>query len=208
MSLQQSVRDIEDALTNVYQKIYKEIKKDPSYPSDLTTLHYKFNKLVYDNTRSAVQQVVIIGIERVNRKLKMQPYLTKKDIDIIEKNTDTQVESFWRKVQLAMKEEQESSPLVGGSIRDLFSATAISAVFTALADTVVSKVTQLSDAIKGKPKLRWVTRGDNKVCEICRPLSGRVFEYDDIIGGGVPRPGAEIDDGDTHYNCRCELEVV
>ena len=160
------LKDIEQALTRVYLRIFREIKKEADYPNNITGLKLKYNKLIYDNTRSAVQQSVIIGIERINRQLKMQSYLTKKDIEVIETNTDKQVQSFWRKVELAIKEEE--SLLIGGSISDYFNSAAISAVFTSLADSVKSKVEQLKDVFREKPKLRWQTKGDSKVCEICR----------------------------------------
>jgi SPP1 gp7 family putative phage head morphogenesis protein len=198
---QQQLRDIEKALTNVYLKIFREIKKDENYPNNLPALKKTYNRLVYDNTRAAVQQAVFIGIEQVNRKLKTQSYITRKDIEVIETNTNKQVASFWRKVEIAIAEEF-SPLLVGGGISDYFSATAISSVFTSLADAVVSKVNQTIDLVTGreKPRLEWITKGDSKVCPICQALDGREFDYD----ADIPRPGEE----GTHYNCRCQLIML
>ena len=197
-----TLQEIERSLLNVYLKIWNEIKKDKDYPDNLAALKTKYNRLVYDNTRAAIQQTAIIGIERINRQLKLQSYITKKDIDVIEKNTDKQVDSFWRKVQVLIQEEQ--SPVLGGGFRDLFSVNAISAVFTTLKETVVSKVLQVADTIRGKPKLRWETAGDGKVCPICQALNGREFLEEDMLGSGIPNPG---EDG-THYNCRCQVVLV
>ena len=70
-----NVKDIENALTNVYLKIYKEIKKDEAYPENLVLLQQTYNKLVYDNTRSAIEQVVQTANVKINKKLKSQPFM-------------------------------------------------------------------------------------------------------------------------------------
>lgn len=44
-------------------------------------------------------------------------------------------------------------------------------------------------------KVRWVTAGDEKVCEDCRPLDGKVFLLEEV----PPKP---------HWNCRCFLVPV
>jgi len=199
----EELRNLEQLLLRVYLKIWREIQKEPDYPNNLYGLKEKYGRLVYDNTRAVVQQAVIIGIEQVNRRLKSQAYITKKDIEIIEKNTDLQVASFWRKVQLASDDERRR--LLGGSISDYFSAAAISSVFSSVADAIVSKVGQVVDLFgtQEKPMLRWETLGDNKVCPICAALNGMEFTYDD-----AKTPGPETDGGSSHYNCRCQLFVL
>lgn len=42
----------------------------------------------------------------------------------------------------------------------------------------------------GVKKIRWVTAGDEKVCNECRPLDGKIFDIDKV----PPKP---------HYRCRC-----
>lgn len=47
----------------------------------------------------------------------------------------------------------------------------------------------------GIPKVRWITMEDDRVCEECDALDGKVFRIDRI----PPRP---------HYGCRCWIEAV
>lgn len=48
-------------------------------------------------------------------------------------------------------------------------------------------------AEEGVEEVMWVTAGDEKVCEECGPLDGKVFKIDEV----PERP---------HWNCRCELQ--
>jgi len=99
--------ELEQSLHRVYLKIYREIKKEPDYLTNYSKIKEKYNRLVYDNTRSAVQEAVIIANEQVNRKFKTQPYLTQSDLDIIKKNSQEQTDSFWRKILLDIFRKQE-----------------------------------------------------------------------------------------------------
>jgi hypothetical protein len=105
--MSQQIRDIENALARVYKKIYTEIKKDSNYPKNLNTIKQKFNRLVNDNTRSAVEQVVIEGSKKVNKKFKTQPFLSQADLNLIREQTDKHVASFWRKIQMDTIRQQE-----------------------------------------------------------------------------------------------------
>jgi hypothetical protein len=212
------LHQLERALTKVYLNIFDDIQKDERYPNDLLFLQQKYGKLVYDNTRSAVQQAVILGIEHVNRKTRTEPYLTLKDIELIEKNTAEQVASFWRKIALEIKAQREAQlrvELMGAGIRDFLNATAISSVFSSVADAVVSKLGQLRDVLIGqdipKAQVTWVAMRDEKTCRVlpngnpgCASLDGQVFDYDDP---NIPVPGRLGFDG-THPYCRCMIEPL
>jgi len=63
------------------------------------------------------------------------------------------------------------------------------------ADKAVIQSTLSAYREMGIKKVRWVTQGDEKVCEICEDLDGNVYRIDK-----VPPP--------QHYRCRCELEPV
>jgi hypothetical protein len=210
-----TVRDIENALTNVYIKIYKEIKKDSNYPDNLAALQKGFNKLVYDNTRSAVEQSVIKANEKVNRTLKTQPFISQTDLDIIKKNTDEQVASFWRKLQIDMIRQQEIEKLKQAEIEErpdpidtksYLGAVAASVAFSSFATATLSKLQELSP--DEKPKVKWVSTLDSKTCsqlsdgsEGCRQRNGRIYEADDFeLQQHAP--------GDVHAWCRCTLEPL
>jgi|SRR6185369_12365340 len=211
--LQQQVKDIENALTNVYIKIYREIKKDPAYPVDLTALQTTFAKLVYDNTRAAVEQAVTKGSRKVNLKLRTQQFTSQADLDLIKKQTDEQVASFWRKIQLDINREQENKFLeaTNSELRPrldtntFLNAVATSAAFSSFAAATTSKLRELEP---DKPRVKWVSEMDSKTCiqlpdgsEGCRQRNGRVYEADDFELQRYPA-------GDVHPWCRCTLEPV
>lgn len=211
------VRDIENALTNVYIKIYKEIKKDSNYPDNLGLLQNTFNKLVYDNTRSAVEQSVLTANQKVNKKLKTQPFISQTDLDIIKKNTDEQVASFWRKLQIDMIRQQEIDRLKQAEIPDIqvpepidtksyLGAVAASVAFSSFATATLSKLQELSP--DEKPKVKWNSVLDSKTCvelpdgsEGCKQRDGRIYEADDFeLQQHAP--------GEVHAWCRCTLEPI
>jgi hypothetical protein len=208
-----TVRDIENALTNVYIKIYKEIKKDSNYPDNLAALQTKFNKLVYDNTRSAIEQSVLKANEKVNSQLKTQPFISQTDLDIIKKNTDTQVASFWRKLQLDINREQENRTLAQTDhelkpkldTNAYLNAVASAAAFSSFAAGTISKVQELSPESE-KPRVEWVAEMDSKTCnelpdggQGSRQRNGRIYEADDFeLQSHMPGEG-------THPFCRCVL---
>jgi len=54
-----------------------------------------------------------------------------------------------------------------------------------------------------KPKMKWYTQLDERVCFICRPLHGRDWDTDDP---DIPTPGYNGING-THFGCRCYLTL-
>jgi SPP1 gp7 family putative phage head morphogenesis protein len=215
---------LENALNNVYLKIWRQIRKDPNYPDNYDALLRRYDRLVYDNTRSAIQQAVILGNEKVNRIFKTQPYLTQVDIDLIKKNSKEQTASFWRKIQLDIFRKQEQKAIVGGAAADLglaqegpepppdidmtayLLAVAIASLFGSFADSTLLKTTELADTIENKPRLEWVATVDERTCrqlpdgsEGCGSRNGRIYDYDD------PELEAHTPGTGTHAFCRCEL---
>ena len=59
--------------------------------------------------------------------------------------------------------------------------------------TVKAVIQAFKDA--GVKKVKWITEKDNRVCDICKPLDGKVFDIDKII---IP----------AHWRCRCRIEPV
>lgn len=47
--------------------------------------------------------------------------------------------------------------------------------------------------LSGVEKVEWLTAQDDRVCHICLPLDGQIFDIDDLPEGGPP----------AHVNCRC-----
>lgn len=216
------LRELENSLNRVYLRIFKAIKKEEDYPDNLTAIQQKYNKIVYDNTRSAIQQAVILANEKVNRLFKTQPYITQKDLNLIEKNTKDQVGSFWRKIMLDIFRKQEQRLLGGAAVGDEEDAgsldpppdldmtayllsVAIASLFGSFADSTLSKTQELADTIENRPKVEWSATVDERTCkelpdgsEGCGTRNGKIYDVDD--------PELQIHmPGSVHAFCRCQL---
>lgn len=168
-----SITELQQSLHRVYIRIFRAIKKEKDYPDGYNRIKQKYERVVYDNTRSAIQQSVIMANERTNRYYETQPYLTDADLSIIKRTTQEQVDSFWRKILLDVfrKQEQRSlQPLalaVGGAVveddleaedHDLtppsdldinayLLAVSIASLFGSFASATLSKTRELADTI-------------------------------------------------------------
>lgn len=223
----QRLKELENSLHRVYLKVYRQIKKEPDYPDNLPAIQRKYNKIVYDNTRSAIQQAVILANEKVNRQFKTEPYLTQSDLDLIKKNTNENVSSFWRKIMLDIFRKQEQRLMGGatlGGVEDdvnlepppdvdmtsYLLAVAIASLFGAFSDSTLSKTDELSDTvpIEAKPKVIWKAVLDQRTCQElpdsspgCAARNGMVYDFDDPeLQEHMP--------GSVHPYCRCYLETV
>lgn len=62
-------------------------------------------------------------------------------------------------------------------------------------DRITDEATLKAFRDSGVKKVKWVTEHDDKVCEVCGPRDGKVYEIDKV----PIKP---------HINCRCWLEAV
>ena len=217
-------QQVENALTNVYITLFKEIKKDPDYPDNIGSIKQRFNRKVNDATRSAIALVYAAGVTYVNNKLKTDPYLTTTDIINQAQETDRAVTSFWKRIQADADRtiQQEDALIVEPkpalNTVSVLNGIAAFATTAALALATTSKVKQIIQPltqstedgqvlefdigfeIKKIPQLKWITQHDEKVCPICRELDGQMWQQDD--------PDLQQPPDDAHNNCRCYLEII
>ena len=224
--LPQTLKDLENSLNRVYLRIFKAINREDDYPDNIGAIQRKYNKIVYDNTRSAIQQAVILANEKVNRLFKTQPYLTQTDLDLIKKNTKDQVDSFWRKIMLDIFRKQEQRALTGGAAIEVdeegnpipppdldmtayLLAVAISSLLGSYADSTLSKTDELGDVlVDQKPQVKWIATIDERTCEElpdgspgCGTRDNQIYFTDD--------PELQIHmPGSVHPYCRCYLEPI
>ena len=59
--------------------------------------------------------------------------------------------------------------------------------------TAEAELQAMKDA--GVTKVMWLTERDDRVCDICYPLDGKVFNIDSVPD--IPQ----------HWNCRCRLRA-
>jgi len=217
------LRELENSLHRVYLRIFKVIKREDDYPDNLTAIKQKYDKIVYDNTRSAIQQAVILGNEKVNRLFKTQPYLTQSDLDLIKKNTKVNVDSFWRKIILDIFRKQEQRLVGGAAIGDVEDAdsldpppdldmvayllsVATASLFGSFAASTLSKTQELADTVQTPPKVQWKAVQDQRTCQRlpdgsmgCSQRNGTIYDINDFdLQSHMPGSG-------THNYCRCEL---
>jgi SPP1 gp7 family putative phage head morphogenesis protein len=209
--------EVERALTTVYLTLFKEIKKDPSYPDDIESIKRRFNRKVNDATRAAIALVYTAGVLYVNNKLKTDPYLTTTDIINQAQQTNTATTAFWGRIAKdADRTIQQEGALVVEpkptlNTQSVLNSIAAFATTAALAQSTLSKTKQIVQPaespeldiqfeIKRIPRLKWITQHDEKVCPICRELDGREWEQDD--------PDLQQPPDDSHNNCRCYLELI
>ena len=213
--------EVERALTNVYITLFKEIKKDPDYPDNIDEVKKHFNRKVNDATRAAIALVYAAGVTYVNTKLKTDPYLTTTDITNQQEQTTKAVDAFWSRIQkdaIRTIEEESIEPKPALNTAAVLNSIAAFATTTALAQSTLSKTKQivqplsLSDVdaegeleigfeIKElKPRLKWNTQSDERVCPICNALDGHEWEQDD---SEIQQPPDS-----SHVNCRCYLELI
>jgi SPP1 gp7 family putative phage head morphogenesis protein len=220
--MQPQLKELENSLNRVYLRIFKAINREEDYPDNLPAIQLKYDKIVYDNTRAAIQQAVILANERVNRIFKTQPYLTQSDLDLIKKNTKEQVGSFWRKIMLDIFRKQEQRLTGGATIGDVEDADSldpppdldmsayllsvvIASLFGSFADSTLSKTQELGDTIENRPKVEWSATVDERTCkelpdgaEGCGTRNGKIYDADD------PELQTHMP-GSVHPYCRCEL---
>lgn len=207
--------EIERALANVYSALYNRIKADPLFPWNMVDIKTKYNEDVYSRTRKAVTAVYTTGIDYVGYKTNSDTYPGDTDLANIKTVTDKAVVSFWYKIGEDAKRNREQELEVEGKQQDrattkLLKSTATVAVTTGLALSTISKSRQVlnesSDLVDTteKPRMKWTTAMDEKVCPICSRLDGQTWEYDDP---SIPVPG-QLGPSGTHPNCRCYLDLI
>ena len=209
--------EVERALTTVYLTLFKEIKKDPSYPDDIESVKRRFNRKVNDATRAAIALVYTAGVLYVNNQLKTDPYLTTTDIINQAQETNKATIAFWSRIQKdATRTIQQEDALIvepkpALNTASVLNSIAAFATTAALAQSTLSKTKQIVQPvespeldigfeIKRIPRLKWITAHDEKVCPICRELDSQEWNQDDP---DIPEPPDS-----SHNNCRCYLELI
>lgn len=278
-------KDIETALTRLYARIFVNlIKPDPNYPTNLDEVKRKYNQLVYDISRTAIQLTYTLGAQYVAKNEQSEPYLTHDDITNIENITDETVNSFWRKIKIDIDRKLENEQLQqeGKELKpdlkiiSFLQLSAINAISVTLSKATITKLQQIKQsgsrtsgnillktastleesdvkdkddseesiestaladlglqkagilhsalllgtileqakkrgittkaALANRKLIVWITRQDERVCPICLPLHGMVFEVDDPF---LPSPGTLGPGVPTHNRCRCRtLEIL
>jgi len=218
--------EIRKALAAVYLKLFTEIKKDRNYPIDITFLKSKYNRKVYDASRKAVSEVFAESHKYVGRRLKVETFISDRDLGLIKEGTDKAVSLFWTRLDADAGREQkiaqQQNRLIVQEVSNPFDTefyldnAAMITTTGALAIGTLSKTDQIASdpelnaTLDSRPVIRWVTKEDEKVClqlpnglPGCAFLDGQTWDY---IDPDIPVPGRLGPNG-THPNCRCYLSL-
>jgi SPP1 gp7 family putative phage head morphogenesis protein len=209
-------RKLEKQLIIKLDKIVESIKAQNN--KDIHLLQRLYNTELEQVLRSAIEQAYNLAAEKTvnlrkqkGRKVKQalalsdltSHFTTVQDLKNIASKVTQYVGTFWRRMN-AFLHQSDTLPNTTGykpysklNINSLVTSIGTSAITDTMADATVSKLGQLGEP---NEKVKWVTAHDERVCPICEPLDGMIFDIND--------PSLKTPPDDTHENCRCELEPV
>lgn len=145
--------------------------------------------------RQFTQDQYLLGQDYTDKKTGDRQPLTQQDLDNINRLADDSRQDFMD--GLAKKKKDATQKQVD--------PTAIGAAVGAVAAATLGVKALNTGTVSHARLVEFVTRRDNKVCPICEPLDGNIYEIDPLTK--IIKNGPAIPD-DTHPNCRCRYLVV
>lgn len=175
-----------------YLDLFKlEIGKKSYY-----TIKQQYQTEIHDLLRYGIEDAYFEGLEYSDHALGQRQPITVKDIQRIDTMTQQAENRFWGLVA-------KTEPIKEFSFNFL-----ISTIF-ALASDIVTKSLNTATLANMEPinpvdyqsnlQVMFVTRQDEKVCQICEPYNNNVYDINDSSKPEIP--------DDTHPNCRCRYAV-
>ena len=171
--------DIQKALTNVYLKLFTEIKKNPNYPTTTVLLKNQYNRKVHDATRKAITDVFAQGHNYVGRQLKVETFQNDSDTALIKQETDKSVAMFWTRLDADARRQVEiqgaEARLILTESKDEFDTLFFlenAALITTTGALAISTLTKSQQIINDpelpteKPRIRWVAQLDERTCKV------------------------------------------
>lgn len=165
------------------KKAYYEIKQ-------------QYQKEIHDLLRYGIEDAYFEGLEYSDKALGQRQPITVKDIQRIDQMVQQAENRFWG---LVAKTEP---------IKEFSFTFFISAISTLISDIITKSLNTATLAnlepispidYQSSVQVMFVTRQDEKVCDICEPLNNNVYDINDSSKPEIP--------DDTHPNCRCRFVV-
>lgn len=188
-----AVRDVERILTSKLKRIGAQIRKDPSFPNNVSFLRQKYGEQVQSAIQSAVQQAYMQGLNYVSEFEETPTLLSQKDIQSIQQKASMEAEGFWRAVTRDTINNQIPEATRSVNIQATSQLLAVASTTGALALATVNKTQEMDP----EAEVTWITALDERVCPICRPLHKKTWKVNDPL---LLKPIEH-----THPNCRCRL---
>jgi hypothetical protein len=167
----------------------------------------KYGKRITRLYQELEQKTYLLSLDFLEKSSGIYPLINSIDIEVIKKRSLDNAERFWS--LLSKRELQvKTEAFTLASILNYIAVGLSAIVFSSLQSHTVNR-NKIRDSNlnfsddspeRTNPfKMMWLTEDDSKVCPICFPLHGRVFEGHDEIPR-IPQ--------DTHPNCRCRVVPV
>ena len=156
----------------------------------------QYQKEIHDLLRYGIEDAYFEGLEYSDKALGQRQPITVKDIQRIDQMVQQAENRFWALVS-------RTEPIKEFSFSFFISAIAsmISDVITKSLNTATLANLEPINPIdyQSTVQVMFVTRNDEKVCEICQPYDNLVYDINDSSKPEIP--------DDTHPNCRCRFVV-
>jgi hypothetical protein len=189
---------------------------------------------VYDIFKSRIQQSYQLGIDYVTELFSKENYITREDVDIIDRLTLEYSNRFWGRIEVYLGSISDPNSEITNNF--VVTSLAIDLTTRTLSTATISKTRQIQprsiSAMTGRyavsgikdienrlsiaflrgvgsipplvMRFQWLISLTDRTCKLCKSLNGLIF---DIFDANIPTPGG-IGRNHTHFNCRCRLIVV
>ena len=218
--LNEQLLALQNYLYNLWLRKIKKLALEQNLPVEF--FRKKYEQEVQAQIHRYVEEIYFSVIEGLQKKLLTKQRLEKEqrrlqhdlavsnfftsvpDINSINEITNISTENYFLALARLIGRASHSKQITAvETIHQLmlfadmaaFQRVASNAVYTTFNTALQSKLSQIDST----SKLIYVTAEDEKVCPICLPFDGRIYQT-------VQDPG--IPDLPQHPNCRCFLEVV
>lgn len=217
-----NIRKLEKKYVKELKSFFQRIINDDS---SLPVLRQKYDAELRDIVRHYLTLAALEGIMYLDEKDVLPPMLGSAE-KTVNKLLDVFIDDFWAVVadkkaglikpskpiknysNLVLKAnddeeelEEELYPPQRLDYERRVELIATTSIWSALNGAIILALLDGKGEVEETVRLRWVTAGDEKVCQICNELDGREWGLEDIGTAGFLYPP-------VHPNCRCTLEVV
>jgi hypothetical protein len=218
-----NITSIENELKNKLTWVADKAKNRLANGKTISDVKAEFGQYVNDTITDSVAKSYQTGVDLVANATDTQPVISPIARDKILPEIEKFVKSFWDNLeQYTIKQPLVDDGFISKNpdIYDRIFGIAASIPTAILATSTILQLRQpaipASDVFKAiqvttttqtpeTQKVMWVTSRDDRVCPICEPLDGNIYDVNDE---NRPKPGPEEYGGNTHWGCRCKLAPV
>lgn len=155
------------------------------------------------------QKSFLLTLNYIEKVTGIYPLITSDDVVKITEYAKIDLARIWNLIERRDTKVMESYSFA--QILANITTIITTSIFGAIQDVTVKQIqNQDSNLIfdddspdRTRPsRAMWLTEDDSKVCPICFPLHGRIFEPNEEI------PCIDCNPPDTHYGCRCRVVPI